>query len=105
MERTEQGRAVKEAVARWGAGGAHTELHFPVCKSGYRPYQLVQDTATGSLVREKLLACPRHHHQRRASIQVNGWNMRPGWASFDQWEVPTDTGPSPTSSTENIGEL
>ena len=69
-----QGAAVAAAVARWGGAGC-SELPFPVCKTGYRPW----DPASGA----KMYGCPRHSGERKRRIDAAG--MRPGWASFDQW--------------------
>jgi hypothetical protein len=55
-----------------------TELDFPVCKSGYRPY----DPVTG----DTMYGCPRHHPLRLERLIKARWQPRPGWAAFDQWE-------------------
>jgi len=97
---TQQGLAVKQAVARWSTDPSKTELDFPVCKSGYRPH----DVTTG----EPLYGCPRHHAARRARLQESGWRGRPGWEAFHQWEaVPvasTAQESSPPSSSESDSE-
>ena len=74
-----QATAVASAVATWAAPGC-SELPFPVCKTGYRPW----DPETG----EQLFGCSRHSAIRAARIRSGGGYTRPGWASFDQWPAP-----------------
>lgn len=69
-----QGLAVAAAVSYWG-GPACTELPWPVCKTGYKPF----DPVSGA----QLFGCPRHSGERKRRILAAG--LRPGWASFDQW--------------------
>jgi hypothetical protein len=69
-----QGAAVAAAVLHWGGPGC-TELPFPVCKTGYKPF----DPVTGA----KMFGCARHSAERKSRIKAAG--LRPGWASFDQW--------------------
>lgn len=80
--RSSQATAVKKAVATWAASPSDTELGFPVCKSGYRPFDLV----TG----ERLYGCVRHHKVRLGRIEANNGYMRPGWIPFDQWPAPSN---------------
>ena len=56
-----QGPAVMEAVAAWSSDPTKTELDFPVCKSGYRPF----DPMSG----KRLYGCSRHHKLRRQRLK------------------------------------
>ena len=56
----------------WG-GPTCTELPFPVCKTGYRPFD-----AQGN----RLYGCSRHSELRAQRIAKAGGALRPGWQSF-----------------------
>lgn len=81
-----QGAAVAEAVAFWGGPGC-TELPFPVCKTGHRPW----DLTTGA----KMYGCARHSGERKRRIDAAGGHLRPGWESFDQWGAAPPPPPPP----------
>ena len=93
------------AMQKWGeneagtAGG--TELGFPVCKRGFRPFG--EDG-------ERLFGCAKHNAARveamsrkppRGSpVEDDGRYLRPGWEPFDQWvfgEKPQVSGTSEDS--------
>jgi hypothetical protein len=97
-----QGAAVVAAMRKWGeneagtAGG--TELGFPVCKRGFKPFG--EDG-------ERLFGCAKHNAARveamaskpprGASTDPEGRYLRPGWEPFDQWvfgEKPQVSGTS-----------
>ena len=85
-----QGEAVVAAMKKWGeneagtAGG--TELGFPVCKRGYKPFG--EDGA-------RMYGCAKHSNLRLeamrskppegATADTDGLYHRPGWERFDQW--------------------
>ena len=73
-----------------------TELDFPVCKSGYRPY----DPVTGL----SLYGCPRHHPQRMERLIKAEWRLREGWARFDQWEENSDDEEEEEGTSESESE-
>ena len=102
-----QGASVVAAMKKWGeneagtAGG--TELGFPVCKRGFKPFG--EDG-------EVLFGCGKHNAARYAAMsqkppkggQVNekGLYLRPGWEPFDQWvfgEKPQISGTSDEEDT------
>lgn len=97
-----QGAAVVAAMRKWGeneagtAGG--TELGFPVCKRGFKPF--AEDG-------ERLFGCAKHNAARveamaskpprGAVTDPEGRYLRPGWEPFDQWvfgEKPQVSGTS-----------
>ena len=97
-----QGAAVVAAMRKWGeneagtAGG--TELGFPVCKRGFKPFG--EDG-------ERLFGCAKHNAARveamaskppKGSVSdADGRYLRPGWEPFDQWvfgEKPQVSGTS-----------
>jgi hypothetical protein len=97
-----QGAAVVAAMRKWGeneagtAGG--TELGFPVCKRGFKPF--AEDG-------ERLFGCAKHNAARvlamaskpprGAACDPEGRYLRPGWEPFDQWvfgEKPQVSGTS-----------
>ena len=101
-----QGEAVVAAMKKWGeneagtAGG--TELGFPVCKRGYKPFG--EDGA-------RMYGCAKHSNLRLeamrskppegATADTDGLYHRPGWERFDQWvrgEKPQ------TSSASDVSE-
>lgn len=85
-----QGAAVVAAMRKWGENEAGTvggtELGFPVCKRGYKPFG--EDG-------EQLFGCAKHNAARVAAMaskppkgstsDPNGRYLRPGWEPFDQW--------------------
>lgn len=81
-----QSEAVVEATRRWGRasddGSAATELHVPVCKRGYIPFD-----ADGN----RMYGCGTHSHARRARMLTPEGELylRPGWERFDQWDDST----------------
>jgi hypothetical protein len=76
-----QASAVAAALAIWAAPGL-TELPFPVCKTGYRPF----DPVTG----RQLFGCGRHSSIREERMAASNGYTRPGWESFCQWQRPDD---------------
>jgi hypothetical protein len=89
-------------MRKWGeneagtAGG--TELGFPVCKRGFKPF--AEDG-------ERLFGCAKHNAARveamaskpprGAACDPEGRYLRPGWEPFDQWvfgEKPQVSGTS-----------
>lgn len=84
-----QAAAVAAAVATWAAPGC-SELPFPVCKKGYRPW----DPVTG----RQLFGCGRHSGIREQRMAAAGGYTRPGWASFNQWPAPPAPAPAPASA-------
>jgi hypothetical protein len=101
-----QGEAVVEAMKKWGeneagtAGG--TELGFPVCKRGYRPFGEDGAPRYGCAKHSDLrLEAMRSKPPRGAAADADGLYRRPGWERFDQWvrgEKPQ------TSSASDVSE-
>ena len=85
-----QGEAVVAAMKKWGeneagtAGG--TELGFPVCKRGYKPFgedgARMHGRAKHSNPR---LEAMRSKPPEGATADTDGLYHRPGWERFDQW--------------------
>ena len=97
-----QGAAVVAAMRKWGENEAGTavgtELGFPVCKRGFKPF--AEDG-------ERLFGCAKHNAARveamaskpprGAACDPEGRYLRPGWEPFDQWvfgEKPQVSGTS-----------
>jgi len=99
-----QGRAVVEAMQKWGAEeagkGGGTELGFPVCKRGYKPFD--QDGT-------RLYGCLRHSHLRKEAMDQGGGGadtpyIRPGWESFAQWTFGQRCSSSSSDDNDDKGE-
>lgn len=89
--RGKQSDAVIRAMRRWGRVSddgtqTATELHVPVCKRGYVPFD-----AKGN----RMYGCAKHSRLRlgkmkassASSSDVDGY-CRPGWEPFNQWDAP-----------------
>lgn len=85
-----QGEAVVAAMKQWGEGKAGTaggtELGFPVCKRGYRPFAEDGGRRYGCLKHHELrLENMRQPPPKGAKRSEDGLYHRPGWEKFDQW--------------------
>jgi|TARA_B110000977_G_scaffold64834_1_gene88252 hypothetical protein len=107
-----QGTAVVAAMRTWGEGEAGTaggtELGFPVCKRGFKPFS--EDG-------EPLFGCAKHGKSRFAAMSLpppeggavdgkTGLYLRPGWEPFDQWgfgEKPQVSGTSEETDAKGAG--
>ena len=86
-QRGEQSEAVVRVMRLWGRvsddGQMATELHVPVCKRGYVPFD-----AEGN----RMYGCGKHSHLRQAKMRSVGAGAdgysRPGWEPFNQWNAP-----------------
>ena len=77
-------------MKQWGEGEAGTaggtELGFPVCKRGYRPFAEDGSRRYGCLKHHELrLENMRQPPPKGAKRSEDGLYHRPGWEKFDQW--------------------